>query len=149
MSLEIVDHPALEVTGLLFEPGQGEDIAALWRRFADRAGEITGREGEAEWYGLSWRQAGAMHYLAAVATAPGTPLPAGMVRQELPEGRYARYVHLGTAPSVAKSLGRLFAELLPARGLQPRPGACFEHYTEAFTGVDAQDSQIYIYVPVF
>ena len=42
MSLEIVDHPALEVTGLLFEPGQGEDIAALWRRFADRAGEIAG-----------------------------------------------------------------------------------------------------------
>ncbi|WP_462381400.1 GyrI-like domain-containing protein [Pseudomonas sp. Marseille-QA0892] len=149
MSLEIIDHPALDVTGLLFEPGKGEDIAALWRRFAGEVGSVPDRVSDSEWYGVSWQQAGSLHYLAAVATTSGAPAPAGMVRQELPAGRYARYVHLGTAPSVAMSFRRLFAELLPARGLQPRPGACFEHYTEAFNGIDAQDSQIYLYVPVF
>ncbi|GGK00592.1 GyrI-like domain-containing protein [Pseudomonas matsuisoli] len=149
MSLEIVDHPSIEVMGLLFEPGKGEDIAGLWRRFASQVGSIPDRVGDSDWYGVSWQQAGALHYLAAVATEPGASVPSGLLRQEIPAGRYARYVHLGTAPGVATSFRRLFAELLPARGLQPRPGACFEHYTEAFTGIDAQDSQIFLYVPVF
>ena len=84
MSLEIIDHPALDVTGLLFEPGKGEDIAALWRRFAAEVGSVSDRLSDSEWYGVSWQQAGSLHYLAAVATTSEAPAPAGMVRQELP-----------------------------------------------------------------
>jgi AraC family transcriptional regulator len=77
---------------------------------------------------------------AAIAIADGAPIPAGLVEQRLPAGRYARAVHVGSYDKLGDAWARLMGEWLPRSGERVTDGVSFEIYkgpneTELYLGL--------------
>jgi AraC family transcriptional regulator len=151
MKHRIVELPAFSVVGLEYR-GDGQDgsIGQLWQRFLPREHEVAAQADDRSAYGICAQAAGGVfHYIAGLPVEPGTAIPEGMVKLEVPAQKYAVFTHIGPVEGIADSFQRIHTELLPQRGLEPRNAPSFERYTERFHGPDDATSETDLYIPVY
>ena len=128
MEHTVVDMQAFTVVGLGLDcPNfDASGIGELWTRFNARCSELPDG-GRVLGVGLP-RQNG-FYYIAGHEVPAGTPVPEGMESTLVPGGRWFK-VHFYDHPSqMGPTFGKMFSELIPAAGLQHKPGpVCLEEY---------------------
>ncbi len=155
---KFIDYPAFQAIGLkgsYSEAGRA-DIGRLWQRFNDEAARIDGGQATAA-YGICMPadpDQGRFDYIAALAVAPGSAAPDGMVSVEIPAQHYAVFTHrVGDANltrDLLPTLNLIWEQWLPASDYEYSGGPDFELYDDRFdpTGPDGPTGEFDIYVPV-
>ncbi len=75
-------------------------------------------------------------------------LEEGARLDKIPGGRYATMRHEGSYDGLPESWGKFMGEGLPAAGLKPRAGICFEIYRNDPSHTPADDLVTELYEPV-
>jgi AraC family transcriptional regulator len=65
---------------------------------------------------------------AAIVVPPDVALPAGLVEQRIPGGRYACAIHVGPYEQLGDTWARFMGEWLPRSGHRIADGPCYEVY---------------------
>lgn len=146
----IVTKPAFSVVGLKYRgKNENNEIAAMWDVANARAPEIVAAaEGLGAAYGIcrDMEADGIFEYLACLEIKDIREIPEGMERWDVPEQTYAVFpCKLGT---IGEAYRYAFQEWLPASGYQRGDGPDFEYYDYTFDPNDAENSQLYVYIPV-
>jgi AraC family transcriptional regulator len=146
--LQIVERPAMTVVGMLYHgPGMSPDIPKLWEKFGPRMESIEGSVNPMVSYGICANmdmQTGLFDYVAAVEVAEDAPTPEGMVRWEVPGGRFALIP--ATIPTIGDAY-KLAESLIPGAGYNRVGNLDYELYDERFDPADP-NSVLYICIPV-
>ncbi|MDD3415039.1 MAG: AraC family transcriptional regulator [Lachnospiraceae bacterium] len=72
----------------------------------------------------------------------------GLQEKELSEGKYAKFVHVGTVDTLLNTYQYIWSVWFPKSGYELAEQDDFECYTERFLGPNNPNSQIDIYFPV-
>jgi AraC family transcriptional regulator len=146
--LQIVERSAMTVVGMHFHgPGMSPEIPQLWDKFGPRMESIEQSVNPMVSYGICRdmdMQTGLFDYLAAVEVEPDAPVPADMVRWEVPGGRFA------LIPATLSTIGeayQLAENLIPDAGYRRVGNLDYELYDERFDPAQP-DSVLYICIPV-
>lgn len=130
-------------------------VAALWRAFMPRLGEIAGRA-DADLVSVLVRRVGAsgppvpgepVTRWAAATVVHDAPVPPGMRRLVIPAGEYAVFAYRGTAAGFGAAARYVYADWLPGSGwrLDDRPG--FEVLPPGYRP-DDPEAEEQVWVPV-
>ncbi len=146
----IMTKPAFSVVGLKYR-GKNEhnEIAEMWGEANVRAEEIVAAAtGLGAAYGVcrDMEADGVFEYLAGLEIKEIEEVPEGMERWEVPEQTYA--VFPCKLATIGEAYRYAFEEWLPTSGYRRAPGPDFEYYDASFDPENAENSQLYIYVPV-
>lgn len=146
--LQIVERQAMTVVGMLYHgPGMSPEIPQMWDKFGPRMESIEGSVNPMVSYGVCDNmdaKTGEFDYLAAVEVEADAPVPADLVRWEVPGGQYAMI------PATLQTIGdayQLAENLIPDAGYQRVGCLDYELYDERFDPVQP-DSVLYICIPV-
>lgn len=124
-------------------------IPGLWQQFFSSPPELEGVI-EGAMYGVSYgmSQDGGFEYAVGVeVVSEATKLPDGCCTVTLSEGDYLVLKAFGPVAELPQQFDHMFQELIPAKGLTPRPGAVFERYPD--DSRNTPDSMFYeIWAPV-
>jgi AraC family transcriptional regulator len=149
MKPKIVSRPTFVVVGLKYR-GKNErgEIPQLWQAVGPRVREIKNIADDRAAYGISANMdesTGEFDYVAGFEVSTSEEIPEGMVRFEVPGGKYA--VCSTTLPKIGETFHNTYHTWLPESGYQPTGGPEFELYDERF---DPQDpsSEFDLYIPV-
>lgn len=149
MEPRIVTRSAFTVVGMkVHGKNESNEIPKMWDALHPRACEIKDRIDDRVAFGVSANMdenTGAFDYVAGFQVSSAEELPEGMVRFDVPGGKYA--VFATTLPRLGETFTHAYRTWLPQSGYQPTGGPDFELYTEAF---DPQDpnSEFDVYIPV-
>jgi AraC family transcriptional regulator len=88
-----------------------------------------------------------MRYLACAHMQEDAPTPEGMVRIEIPQGRYAVFTHTGKLDTYSETLGFIYGVWLPSSGQSLRDAPHLEWYDERFI-YDCDASECDVYIPI-
>lgn len=154
---EVSVHPARILVGLSTrffgsdseKNNFGTKLPALWNAFMPRVPEIARQDARAG-YGVI-QQVGAhtdeLEYLAAVEVAPDALVPPGMVRFELPEARYATFLHRGHLQQLDQTVNYIYSSWLARSGLRHTNGPDVEVYGPGYRHESA-DSEVLYAIPI-
>ena len=149
MEPRIVERAAFTVTGMMVRGKAGSnEIPQMWEALNPRVHEIQGRTGEDVAYGISTNmdeQSGEFDYIGGFEVGRGQEIPEGMVRFEVPGGKYA--VFRTTLPRLGETFLYAYRTWAPQSGYELTGDPDFELYGEEF---DPQDpaSEFDVYVPI-
>lgn len=127
----------------------GSKLPALWQTFMPRMGEIASVD-PATGYGVirpASERSDELVYLAAVAVAPDAPVPAGMVRLELPPARRALFRHRGHLQRLDQTVNYIYSSWLVRSGLRHAGGPDLEVYGPGYRH-EQEDSEVLYSIPV-
>lgn len=133
-----LQHAELLIAGLRLtsvgDPGQ--EIPALWQRFAPHIGRITGQQGAVA-YGLCLHAAAGVDYVAGCAVADFSGVPREWSCVTIPAQRYAIFAHRQHASTSQHTVQAIFTIWLPRSGYQALQGGVgslsfLERYGEGF-----------------
>ncbi len=146
----IITKPAFTVVGLKYRgKNENQEISAMWGVANTRAEEIVAAaEGLGEAYGIcrDMEADGVFEYLAGLEVKTIREIPEGMERWDVPEQTYAVFpCRLAT---IGEAYRYAFQEWLPSSGYKRGDGPDFEYYDETFEPDNAENSQLYVYIPV-
>ena len=132
MQVHLIDRKPTLVAYLRNTGPYGEPIAWFWQERAYPWLASNDLLGQAR-YGISLDDPALIapaqcRYDACAEISSGAKLPASVLTQTIPGGRYANYQFRGTASEVALAWDRMLRDWLPASGLQLDARPCFEHY---------------------
>ena len=85
---------------------------------------------------------------AAIVLPESLPLPAGLVEQRVPAGRYAALLHVGPYEQLGDAWRRLKHEWLPASGQRPLAAPSYELYLNDPTTVPKHELRTEILMPL-
>lgn len=146
----IVTKPAFSAVGLKYRgKNENNEIAAMWGVANVRAPEIVAAaEGLGAAYGIcgNMEADGVFEYLAGLEIKDIREIPEGMDRWDVPEQTYA--VFPCKLSTIGEAYRYAFQEWLPTSGYQRGDGPDFEYYDYTFDPNDAENSQLYVYIPV-
>lgn len=156
MKPEIVEYPALTCIGMggSFEPKSVNEIGALWSRFMQRYEDIP-RVNPAFTLGICCNQhpnvpkqpGHSIVYIAAAPVESCDNIPQGMVKCELPAGRYAKFTHKGAIAELPHTVDYIWGTWLPKGEYEFRDAPDFEIYDERFDP-ETMQGEIDIFVPI-
>jgi AraC family transcriptional regulator len=87
-------------------------------------------------------------YLAGVSVAPGTPVPPGMERWNVPAGTYALFTHRGPVARISETINYAYGTWLPRSEFDPsEPWIELERYDGRFRE-GGTDSEMEYLVPI-
>lgn len=150
----VTREPELVVgMGGTFEPGDSSSISKLWDKFIERQPEIKSRN-EKYHIGVCCPahtdipvDSGKFVYIAA-APINGLPeVPKGMVKTELPGGRYAVFTHKGPISQLGHTLNYVWGTWMPKAEYERRDAPDFELYDERFDP-ESLDGELDLYIPI-
>jgi AraC family transcriptional regulator len=125
-------------------------IPPLWDRFNAYRDQLSERASEVS-FGVirknTTHDSRDMLYLAGAHMQEDTPTPEGMVRVEIPHGRYAVFTHTGKLDTFAETLGFIYGVWLPSSGQTLRDAPHLEWYDERFI-YDCDASECDVYIPI-
>jgi AraC family transcriptional regulator len=127
-------------------------ISPLWSRFLERCPEIINRV-SGTYLGvcdpLGTTDKSFYSYMACVEVEDFNHIPGGMVKENIPAGRYVIFTHYGRMSELKNTLTYIYrAWLLQSNEKQrPGPGAYIESYDERFKENSA-NSAFDIYVAI-
>ncbi|MHA6265241.1 GyrI-like domain-containing protein [uncultured Aliiroseovarius sp.] len=149
--LEVLDAPARTIAGTVksYDMQSRATIPAQWQAFYD-AGPQFEHGVEGAMFGVSFDAdaTGAFRYAVGREVSDrSATLASGLSYVDLSEGRYAVRRAFGPMKELPQVFDLVFTKDLPAKGLQPREGACFERYPD--DPRNSADAMAYeIWVPV-
>lgn len=149
MEPRIVDHAPFSVVGMKVRSKAGSsEIPQMWEALNPRVHEIQDRVGDDVAYGISTNmdeQTGEFDYIAGFEVSSVPKIPEGMIRFEVPGGKYA--VFRTSLPRLGDTFLHAYRTWVPQSGYQLTGGPDFEVYGEEF---DPQDpaSEFDVYVPI-
>jgi AraC family transcriptional regulator len=110
-------------------------VAALWQRFLPHLGTIPGQLGRIA-YGVCFNgdDDGNIDYLAGVAVADFSALPAELGRLRIPAQRYAVFSHREHVSTIRRTWKTIWSKWLPESGHTLADAPTFERYGEEFDG---------------
>jgi AraC family transcriptional regulator len=85
---------------------------------------------------------------AAIVVPEEVPLPAGLVEQRLPAGRYAHTLHIGPYEQLGDAWARFMGEWLPASGHRIGDGVSYEIYLNTPAEVPKEELRTEMYIPI-
>lgn len=149
MEPRIVERSAFTVIGMKVR-GKNEhgEIPKLWETLGPRVHEIKNMLENGVAYGISANMdenSGEFDYVAGFEVSSPRDIPEGMVRFDVPRGRYA--IFRTTLPRIGETFTQAYQTWLPQSGYQPTGGPELELYDEAFDPQDP-DSEFDLYIPV-
>ncbi len=149
MQPQFVTKPAFTVVGMcIHTQPKAAEIPNLWQQFGPRIDQVPHLAEPHVSYGLMDhfnQEMSALDYMAGVAVAPASDLPAGMTRWDVPANTYA--VFETTIPTIGETFDSIYSTWLPTSGYQQAAGPYFERYGETFNPDDST-SKLSIYIPV-
>lgn len=149
MRPKVVNRSAFVVVGVKIRgKNQNNEIPQMWQAFGPMVPEIKNIVDGRVAYGISANMnesTGEFDYVAGFEVSAGEDIPAGMVRFEVPGGKYA--VFSTTLPKIGETFQNAYHTWLPESGYQATGGPEVEVYDERF---DPQDpsSEFELYIPV-
>lgn len=163
MNLEptIEEHPALSIVGLSArfiaavspDANNLEVIPPLWGALSARRAELRLAAGAVS-YGacrcLSPAQRSRpdeLEYLAGFALPADAPVPAGMVRWDVPAQRCARFTHRGPVQRFGETLNYIYGSWFPRSEYELADGVEIEIYDARFHP-PGEDSEVDYLVPI-
>ncbi len=147
MEIKIVSKPAFSVGGLpYFGKNEAGEIPQMWDQLWPQAAEIKEKVEAEICYGVCGEmdEDGRFHYLAGFQVEPGSEMPQGMEKWEVPEQTYA--VFPSTLQTIHETYQYAFQTWLPESEYEHVPGPDFEFYDSDFD--PAKGTGLFIYVPV-
>jgi len=149
MDHRIVSLPAFTVVGLEHIARSPDGIAPLWQRFLPREHEVQQRIEPGVAYGVcAALPDGMLRYVAGLAVADDAPVPAGMVKFQVPAQKYGVFTHRGVAAQIGESIRTIHTRLLPKLNLRAQAGVEFERYDDRFVAPDDPTSETDLYIPL-
>jgi AraC family transcriptional regulator len=149
MKPKIVSRPAFVVVGLKVRgKNENNEIPQLWQAFGPRVREIQNIVDDRVAYGISVNMdesTGEFDYVAGFEVSASEEIPEGMVRFEVPGGKYA--VSATTLPKIGETFHNAYHTWLPESGYQAAGGPELEVYDERFDSEDP-NSEFDLYIPV-
>ncbi len=149
MEPKIVNRSAFTVVGMKYRgKNENNEIPQMWQALGPRVSEIKNISDDHVAYGISANmdsETGEFDYVAGFEVSSAEEVPAGMVRFEVPGGRYA--VFSTTLPKIGETFQQAYHAWLPQSGYQPAGTAEFELYDEHFDPQDP-DSKFDLYIPI-
>ena len=152
----IVERPAEICIGMgaSFEPKSVNDIGALWGRFMQRYREVENINSAYtlgvccnQIAGIEMRPGHSIIYIAATPVQKCDSIPEGMVRCDLPAGRYAKFTHKGAIADLPHTVDYIWGTWLPKGECEFRDAPDFEVYDDRFCA-ETMQGEIDIYVPI-
>jgi AraC family transcriptional regulator len=146
---EIVALDAFFVAGTTYRgTNQQGEVVALWHdAFLPRAGELSARQADSDYYGVGRMPAnagpGEIEYLAGVKVTSLDDLPAGMVGWEIPANRYA-VLPANDVPDLMAVAERFYGQWLPHSAYRAAGNYNIEYYPPSYPGTPT----IYWYFPI-
>ena len=89
-----------------------------------------------------------LHSEAGITVPQDARLPAELVEEHIPAGKYACTVHVGPYERLGDTWARFMGEWLPASGHRVGPGASFEIYRNTPMTVPKEQLVTELYVPI-
>jgi len=149
MEPSIVEIPGFTVVGPKYHgKNENNEIPQMWDAFHWRVGEIKNMVTDRIAYGISASMdpiTGEIDYIAGYEVSGATDVPEGMVRFEVPSGKYV--VLTTTLPKLGETFRRAYESWMPAAGYRPVDGAVFELYRDGFDA-DDPNSEFELYIPI-
>ena len=148
MKPQLVYKAGFTVTGLGLDGDRlAESRDGLWERLGERFREIPQADPDVG-YGVVWtRPENEMHYLAGLATGPGSTTPEGMMTHHFSKQLYAVFHHAGPVSALQKTVRLIFDVALPQLGYEVSGEYYFEVYDDRYDPGET-DSIVFIWVPV-
>lgn len=146
----LVTKPAFTVVGFKYH-GKNEhnEIKGLWDEFNARMEALLAAAeiGPAA-YGVCGNSEpdGSFDYVAGLEVKALRELPEGMTQWDVPEQTYV--VFPCKLATIGAAYRYAFEEWLPTSGYRRADGPDFEYYDESFDVEHAEESQLYVYIPV-
>lgn len=152
---EIVSIPTVQLMGIRFQTTiHGNESIAMWQLFNT---QIPSSLSSNKRYGVF--EAGAcssdLFHLDSRTTAfvgieipENYSIPKDMQVKHLYGGKYAKFTHKGRVDTLIQTYHYIWGVWFPKSGFELADRDDFECYTERFTGMDQEDSEIDIYFPV-
>jgi AraC family transcriptional regulator len=155
MDVEIVDLPSLRV-GVVH--GDLAHAMETWQRFGavvdamdmtrhpgvSRAAILPAEVLRGEVRGRPER----VRYDAALVMPEGVALPAGLVEDRVPAGRYARALYVGPYEGLAGAWSKFTQDWLPMSGQRIGNGVCFEVYLDHNTAMVSVETRTELHIPL-
>ena len=89
-----------------------------------------------------------LHSEAGLVVPERAQLPAGLVEERIPAGKYACTVHIGPYEHLGETWARFMGEWLPANGHRVGAGASFEIYKNTPMTTPKDDLVTELYIPI-
>ena len=155
---EIIEIPSKRLIGFSLEMSLSDNQTyALWSQFMPRRKEIVGVV-NANLYSVQVYDSTFLKGLftpqtifekwAAVEVAVSCPVPEGMEALTISTGRYAIFIHQGSASNFPQTAQYIYGTWLPQSGYQLADQPHFEVMGEKYLGADHPDSEEEVWVPL-
>lgn len=155
---EIKDLETKKLVGICIATSLADDkTSLLWNRFMKLKGTIDNNKGEnlysVQEYGENFMKGefdlqSEFKKWAATEVSNFEVIPKGLEKLQIPAGKYAVFIHKGTAREFSETSNFIFNEWLPASkyALDNRPH--FEVLGEDYKGPENPESKEEIWIPV-
>ncbi len=158
MKSEIIEFEKLRLIGLKITTSLSEDKTFnLWNSFMKRRGEIKNRINDS-YYSIqkypenldmdSFTPITIFEKWAAVAVSNINEIPEGMEVVEIDAGKFAKFIHFGTASDFYRTSQYIYGTWLPSSGFELRNAHHFEIMDSNYKGPDDPDSQEDVFIPI-
>lgn len=131
---EIQSRPSFFVVGLEISGPYSKipEIGAMWPTFSQRIPEIHNAVNAHIAYGITHDRATDFTYYAAIEVSDAPEVPEGLVKVEVPAGKYAVFTHKGTVRTLHQTIGAARQTLTEAGHELDTSSYWFELYDERF-----------------
>lgn len=153
----IIDFPEMRLVGSRIRMSLVNDrTSELWRGFGPRASTIVGRVGtdsysvkvyDASYSFASFDPAAEFDKWAAVAVGEDADVSDDLDSLIIPAGKYAEFIHRGTAMTAPKTFGYIFGQWLPSSEFELDLRPHFEILPEDYDPFD-EHAEERVLVPV-
>ena len=131
-----------------------QQIGQLWEEFKQRMPEIEDIKPQYA-LGICAQQLSQISkspkddfvYVAALPVTTVNKIPDGMVKIDIPGGRYAVFTHKGRIADLPKTLDYIWGEWVPSGACKTRSAPDLEVYDDRFDP-NSTDSEFDIYIPI-
>ncbi len=152
MQLEIRELARTRVA-FLRHVGPYDQVGKTWEALCDWAGRECLFGPDVRHFGASYDDpevtpADKLRYDACITVDESVSAAGEIGVRWIEGGRYAVAMHEGPYMRLGESYGRMFGQLLPARGLQPGNEACLEFYLNDPEGTEPEELLTEIWVPL-
>lgn len=149
----LVEMDALQVAGFMAPVREDQAIIArLWSLLAKELESHAAGIGAGSHYGIvsypeGWEDSGFL-YLAAVRIEEPEGAGTHLVLKAIPALACARFIHKGPTRDLPLTLDYVYHTWLPKSGRQLSQPLVIEHYGQGYGGVDDDEFEVEIYIPI-
>ncbi|MEA5009162.1 AraC family transcriptional regulator [Clostridium tyrobutyricum] len=156
---EIINISEKRLVGIRYTAAISENpVYSMWKLFHSRYHEIINVKKNANQYSIceinkifdekQFDENASSNQFIGVQVDTFSKIPPNMYGKILHAGKYARFIHTGKTTDLYITYQYIWGTWIPCSGYALDMRDDFECYTENFLGIDNNNSQILIYIPI-